>query len=241
MPRANRYYVPGMVYHLTHRCHDRAFLFKFKKDRRSYIRWLFEAKKRYGLCVLNFTVTSNHVHILVYDNGRPSVIERSMQLAQGSFAGEYNRRKGRLGAFWQDRYHATIVQSGRHLRRCMTYIDLNMVRAGVVSDPFDWPSAGMHQIQNPPARYKLIDLDMATRLLGFDHADELARWQREQLSLAGEQTPSREPCWTEALAVGNRQFLEKVQIHLGTRIQRCQIVENHDGAVLQEEPVSGNF
>ncbi|MFO1498704.1 MAG: hypothetical protein U1G07_09975 [Verrucomicrobiota bacterium] len=29
MPRANRYFVPGKLYHLTHRCHNRRFLFKF--------------------------------------------------------------------------------------------------------------------------------------------------------------------------------------------------------------------
>lgn len=27
--------------------------------------WLFEAKKRYGLSIQNFMVTSNHVHLLV--------------------------------------------------------------------------------------------------------------------------------------------------------------------------------
>jgi putative transposase len=30
------------------------------------------------------------------------------------------------------------VQSGHHLRRCMLYIDLNMVRAGAVTHPADW-------------------------------------------------------------------------------------------------------
>lgn len=44
-------------------------------------------------------------------------------------AQEYNRHKGRQGAFWEDRYHAT----DEHLHRCLAYIDLNMVRAGVVN------------------------------------------------------------------------------------------------------------
>ncbi len=30
---------------------------------------------------------------------------------------------GRKGAFWEDRYHATAVASGEHLRRCIVYID----------------------------------------------------------------------------------------------------------------------
>ena len=31
-------------------------------------------------------------------------------------------------AFWEDRYHATAIESDDHLHRCLVYIDLNMVR-----------------------------------------------------------------------------------------------------------------
>jgi putative transposase len=31
-----------------HRCHKGGFLLKFSKDRRRYLQWLWEAKKRYG-------------------------------------------------------------------------------------------------------------------------------------------------------------------------------------------------
>ena len=39
------------------------------RDRRRYLHWLFEAKKRFGPSVLNYTVTSNHIHLLVKDTG----------------------------------------------------------------------------------------------------------------------------------------------------------------------------
>ena len=70
MPRANRYFLPGYVWHITHRCHQRNFLLKFARDRRRYLRWLFEATKRFGLCVLDYIVTSNHVHLLVKDTAK---------------------------------------------------------------------------------------------------------------------------------------------------------------------------
>ena len=60
---------------------------------------------------------------------------QSIQLIAGRTAQEYNERKGRQGAYWEDRYHATAVQANQHLHRCMVYIDLNMVRAGTVSHP----------------------------------------------------------------------------------------------------------
>jgi len=54
MPRANRYFLPGHVWHITHRSHQRKFFLKFARDRRRYLRWLLESKKRFGLSVLNY-------------------------------------------------------------------------------------------------------------------------------------------------------------------------------------------
>jgi putative transposase len=75
------------------------------------------------------TVTSTHIHLLVKDTGA-GVIAESMQLIAGRTAQEYNRGKGKQGAFWADRYHATAIERDENLHRCLTYIDLNMVRAG---------------------------------------------------------------------------------------------------------------
>ena len=66
MARANRHHIPGQVWHITHRCHKKEFLLKFARDRKRWIQWLFEAKKRYGLDILNYTVTSNHIHLLAF-------------------------------------------------------------------------------------------------------------------------------------------------------------------------------
>ncbi len=60
MARANRHHIPGQVWHITHRCHKKEFLLKFAQDRKRWLQWLFEAKKRFGLDILNYTVTSNH-------------------------------------------------------------------------------------------------------------------------------------------------------------------------------------
>jgi REP element-mobilizing transposase RayT len=92
MPRANRFFLPGHVWHITHRCHRREFLFKFSRDRTIHLRCLFEARKRFGVCVLNYVVTSNHVHLLVRDKGEGEIAQ-SMQLIAGRTAQQYNTRK----------------------------------------------------------------------------------------------------------------------------------------------------
>ena len=52
-----------------------------------------------------------------------------MQLAAGQTVEVDNKRKGRVGAFWQGRFSTTTVEADDHLVRCITYIDRNMVRA----------------------------------------------------------------------------------------------------------------
>ena len=82
MPEAHRYYLPNHVWHITHRCHKKEFLLKFERDRRRWRYWWFEARNRYGLWVLIYIVTSNHVHLLVRDRGERE-ITRSVQLIAG--------------------------------------------------------------------------------------------------------------------------------------------------------------
>ncbi len=65
MARAHRPYIPGQIWHITHRCHKREFLLKFAKDRHRWLQWLYQARKRYGLTILIYTVTSNHIHLTI--------------------------------------------------------------------------------------------------------------------------------------------------------------------------------
>ena len=101
-------------------------------------------------------VTSNHIHLLVVDDGDRDMIARSIQLVAGRPGQEYNQRKARKGAFWEDRYHATAVEGGDHLFRCLVYIDLNMVRVGIVDHPLQWLFCGYNEIRNPKRKNVLI-------------------------------------------------------------------------------------
>ena len=56
-----------------------------------------QTRQRYGLCVLNYIVTSNHIHLLVKDTG-VNVIPQSLQLIAGRTAQQYNQRNKRKGA-----------------------------------------------------------------------------------------------------------------------------------------------
>jgi putative transposase len=217
MARASRHFIPGYIWHLTHRCHKREFLLKFGRDRSRWMELLFEAKKRFRLSVLNFTVTSNHIHLIVSDNRGDDVIPRAMHLIAGRTGQEYNRRKRRKGAFWEDRYHATAIESGDHLWHCMVYVDLNMVRAGVVDHPSKWKWGGYNEIQNPKERYQVIDHELLRRFLFIETNDELAEIHRRWVESEMKKYSTRQEHFSRALAVGSETFVKKVSDQLGAR------------------------
>ena len=107
--------------------------------------------------ILNYAVTSNHIHLLVVGDNQRDVIPNSIKLVAGRTGQEFNQRKSRKGAFWEDRYHATAVESGEHIFRCLVYIDLNMIRAGIVRHPSEWQFCGYNEIQELKRKNILID------------------------------------------------------------------------------------
>jgi putative transposase len=244
MARAKRHYIPGHIWHITHRCHKREFLLKFAKDRRKWLQWLFEAKKRYCLPILNYAVTSNHIHLLVVGDDDRDVIPNSIKLIAGRTGQEYNQRKKRKGAFWEDRYHATAVESGEHLFQCLVYIDLNMVRAGVVGHPSEWPFCGYNEIQQPRSKTILIDYERLRKLLGFDSYDRLIIYHKGWVeNHLGNEKNIRDEKWTKSIAVGSRSFVDRVKSILGALALGRKSIETGEAYQLREPsiPYSAHF
>lgn len=216
MPRRNRTQSSPCCYHVTHRCQERRFLFRFELDRKNYLHRLRQMQARYGVSVLDYIVTCNHVHLLLWGRHARDV-SAGMHFLQGASSRDYNRRKGREGAFWRGRYHPTLIESGPHLSRCLLYIDLNMVRAGVVAHPRDWRASGFHELCGKRQRYRVVDLDRLLLCLGMPEQESGFRaWYAATLErMIRERQLVREGVWSEAAAIGSRRWLTGVSAGTG--------------------------
>ena len=66
-----------------------------------------------------------------------------LQVLKQRFSRYYNRRHGRKGTLWEERFKSVLVESaGATLATMAAYIDLNPVRAGLVEDPKDYRWCG---------------------------------------------------------------------------------------------------
>ena len=189
--------------------------------------------------ILNYMVTSNHIHLLVVDDGDRDVIPRSIQLVAGRTAREYNQRKKRKGAFWEDRYHATAVESGEHLLQCIVYIDLNMVRAESVSHPSEWPFSGYKEIQESRRKSALIAYERLKELVGSDTYDQFRAVHRDWVNDSlGQGKSIRDSKWSRSIAVGSERFVYRTKKELGARAKGRVVLESAEAFQLREPGVS---
>ncbi len=121
----------------------------------------------YGTLHTAVTKKSFYSNFLVKDTNQ-HVIAKSLQLIVGRTAQEYNLRKQRKGAFREDRYHATVIESDEHFFQCLICIEINMVRADVVKHPTECVHGGYREIRQPPRRYRIIDTSVLMDLGGFN-------------------------------------------------------------------------
>ncbi len=113
-----------------------------------------------------------------------SLSEFGKELKQ-TFSRYYNKRHGRRGFFWGDRFKSLIVEKGETLINCLAYIDLNPVRAGLVAKPEDyrWNSIGYHAQQKNKGDF--LSLDFGLKEFGVLDAKERLRLYRKFLYEAG--------------------------------------------------------
>ncbi len=239
MPKAERYFVRGRHYHLTHRCHNRSFLFRFAKDRDVYREMLRQRLVKYQTPLLGYCITSNHVHLLVTAMS-DTRISSLMESLEGDFAQYYNQRKNRSGAFWGTRFHAVAVEGGEYLWSCLNYIDLNMVRAGVVKHPSEWRWCSYNEIVGDRQRYRLIDTERIANLFGqIRDATPFRENYRHSISEKLQKCDlSRVSMWSESLAIGSAGYVQDIEERIYNRRKMDRAPTDSDAAatwVLKEE------
>jgi len=78
----------------------------------------------------------------------------------------------------------------------------------------------LHELAGHRKRYRVLSVESLCEALGFDSVEELHARYREGIArrlAAGEL--ARERCWTEALAVGSKGFVERMARSLRNRLE----------------------
>lgn len=125
------------TYHLMARGNNRQRVFEDDSDRATLMGLLERVTEQrswigYAYCLMN-----NHIH-LVATTPKADVHEGMRDLLS-RYARHFNRRHGRSGHLFSERYRMVVIENDAHLLATIRYIARNPIRAELTSTPGEWP------------------------------------------------------------------------------------------------------
>lgn len=141
MARKPRLDLPDFAQHIIQRGNNRQVCFVSEEDFSMYAHHLHRASEKYGVDVHAWVFMTNHVHLLVTPK-TAGAVSKMMQSVGRSYVRYFNYTYQRTGTLWEGRFKSCLIDTERYLLECYRYIELNPVRAGMVTDPsqYKWSS-----------------------------------------------------------------------------------------------------
>jgi putative transposase len=212
MARLARVVAAGLPHHVTQRGNRRQQVFFGEDDYATYRDLLTAGCRAARVAVWAYCLMPNHVHLILVpaDEGG---LRAALGEAHRRYTRYVNAREGWRGYLWQGRF-ASFPMDEPHLLACARYVELNPVRAGLVSQARDWrwSSAAAHLDGRDDGSVKVRPLlalapDWAG-LLGAGLADA----EREAIR-AGERT---------GRPLGSLRFTARLEKRLGRALARAK-------------------
>jgi len=124
------------------RGHDRNAVFVDDSDYQYYLDNLIEWKTKYDVGVYAYCLMTNHVHLILVPNTEGDAISKLMRRLSARQGRRVNRLERRIGTLWAGRFKSSVIDKDDYLMACLRYVELNPIRAGIVSRPeeYRWSS-----------------------------------------------------------------------------------------------------
>jgi len=120
------------------RGNNRDLIFVKDEDYHFYLAKLKDACQKFDCDIHAYVLMTNHVHLLMTPHSE-NAISKVMQSIGRYYVQHFNYQYKRTGTLWEGRYKATLLDSEQYLLVCSRYIELNPVRAKMVSHVAEYP------------------------------------------------------------------------------------------------------
>jgi len=217
MARLSRLCLPGIPQHIIQRGTNRQACFASEEDFAAYSHWLAEGAHKYDVAIHAWVLMTNHVHLLVTPQ-TPEGVSRMMQTLGRHYVRYFNHTYRRTGTLWEGRFKSCIVNAEEYLLICQRYIELNPVRAGMVTSPdnYIWSSYranGLGQalkLWTPHWAYKRLGKTVEERAKAYRalFAGHLDRKTLDAIRVAG----------NTGMALGSDKFKQEIEALSGRRV-----------------------
>jgi len=203
-----------VAHHVTQRGNNRQQIFFADGDHKLYLDLLAKYAERCGTRIVGYCLMTNHVHLVVVPEQGTS-LARTLGRAHSEYALALNKAVQRSGHLWQNRFFSCPLDES-HFLSALRYVDLNPVRAGLVTQPWDWPWSSARAHCFAAAVDPVLDDGWSGCFRGWNHTEwreclqtEMLESECDALRLA---THTGEP-------LGPRQFMTQLERQAGRRLR----------------------
>jgi putative transposase len=141
MARRPRCELPGKgIYHVTSRGVDRCLIVRDVSDWTALRELVLAAERRHNWRYDVFCLMSSHFHLVVQT--QLPLLSKGMHWLNGIYAQRFNRRHGRTGHLFENRFSVRVMEDEEHWENTCRYVLENPVKAGICEFATDWPWSG---------------------------------------------------------------------------------------------------
>ena len=180
MPRPLRITVPNLPFHILDRGNNRQIVFREDEDFVYFLKLLKRYKKELKFKLYHLCLMSNHIHFLIEPTVEGSLPKIMMRLTL-AYSSYFNKKYGGVGHVWQGRYKSSLIDKEDYFIWCGLYIELNPVRAKLVTQPEDWRWSSYNFYafgEIDPLIENLIDVDPYYLQLGSSPGERQKRYRQ---------------------------------------------------------------
>ena len=219
MARLPRLTLPGYPHHIIQRGNNRQAIFNSTADQQTLLALLLENAKKFKVAVHAYVLMSNHFHLLATPQTAEG-LPQMMQAVGRSYVRYFNDAQQRTGTLWEGRYKSTVIQTERYLLACMAYIDLNPVRAGMVTAARDYPWSSHGHYTGQRIDPLITPHALFWELGNTPFAREAAYAQLVQSGISPVQQAALTDSAMSGWALGEADFVEDLQKRTGRRVAK---------------------
>lgn len=217
MARLPRLCLPGMPQHIIQRGNNRQVCFGSEEDFSNYAYLLSKYADEFDVSIHAWVFMTNHVHLLATP-AQANGISSMMQAVGRRYVRHFNYTYQRTGTLWEGRFKSCVVDADNYLLACMRYIELNPVRANMVSKPEEYRWSSYHangvgkriDLWTPHEIYTRLGKTMSTRTRGYR---ELFKYHLDKDELAQVRNAIN-----QGMALGNDRFKQEIEQLSGRRV-----------------------
>lgn len=130
-------------YHVCARGTGKQLIFEGDEDRWEFLELMRDCCREAGVTVIAWCLMGNHVHLVLadYEDAMSAAMHRLLL----TYARRFNKRTGRTGHLFQNRFDRRSLDTDRYLMAAIRYVHANPQEAGIaLIERYPWSSFAEH-------------------------------------------------------------------------------------------------